>query len=182
MNKVIALILLLLAPCSSVAKVASIEWEELVEYSDIIAFVEVKSVHRVDLANGFTEVKIVDLLKGASSSEMLKVHWELNTASIPITEILSDYVLFLRRRGDGSYEPSVLSKSVWRFTTVNFREKSRNYIDLELSLSMIESLPHELYTLVQPKGCNNSQSAYDVKRILLENILNYFKEKRHLSL
>lgn len=67
MNKVIALILLLLAPCSSVAKVASIEWEELVEYSDIIAFVEVKSVHRVDLANGFTEVKIVDLLKGASS-------------------------------------------------------------------------------------------------------------------
>lgn len=113
---------------------------------------------------------------------MLKVHWELNTASIPITEILSDYVLFLRRRGDGSYEPSVLSKSVWRFKTVNFREKSRNYIDLELSLSMIESLPHELYTLVQPKGCNNSQSAYDVKRILLENLLNYFKEKRHLSL
>ena len=182
MNKIIALVLMLLVPSSSVAKPAPIEWKELIEYSDVIAFVEVKSIHRVDLANGFTEVQIVELLKGVSNSEILKVHWELSTVSIPITEILSDYVLFLRRRDDGSYEPSVSSKSVWRLETVNFRDKSRNYIDLELSLSMIESLPHELYSLVQPQSCNNYTSAYEVKRVRLENILHYFKEKRHLSL
>ncbi len=182
MNKFIALILLLLVPCNSVAKPAPIEWKELIEYSDVIAFVEVKSIHRVDLANGFTEVQIVELLKGASDSEILKVHWELSTVSIPITEILSDYVLFLRRRDDGSYEPSVLSKSVWRLETVNFRDKSRNYIDLELSLNMIESLPDELYSVVQPQRYNNYASTYEVKRVQLKDILHYFKEKRHLSL
>lgn len=127
-------------------------------------------------------MQIAQLLKGAPDSDKLKVHWELNTVSTPIIEILSDYVLFLRRRDDGSYEPSVLSKSVWRLETVNFRNKSRNYIDLELSLNMIESLPEELYSLVQAQSCNNYTSTYEVKRVRLENILHYFEKKRHLSL
>lgn len=182
MNKVIAFILTILFPWSSVAKPAPIEWKELVEHSDVIAFVEVKSIHRVDLSNGFSEVQIIELLKGVSDSEILKVHWELSTASVPITEILNDYVLFLRRKDDGSYKPSVSSKSVWRLETVNPRDKSRNYIDLELGLNMIESLPDELYSLVQTKSCNNYTNAYKVKRVRLENILHYFKEKRHLSL
>lgn len=182
MNKVIAFIVLLSFPCISVAKVASIEWKELIEYSDVIAFVEVKSIHRVDLANGFTEVQIAKLLKGAPNSEILKVHWELSTISIPITDILSDYVLFLRLRDDGSYEPSVSSKSVWRFETVNFRDKGQNYIDLELGLSMIESIPEDLYSLVQSAGCNNYVSPFEVKRIRLENLVKYFNDKRHLNL
>lgn len=182
MNKVIAFILLLSIPYISIAKPAPIEWKELIEYSDVIVFVEVKSIYRIDLANGFTEVQIAQLLKGTPDSNILKVHWELSTVSIPITDILSDYVLFLRLRDDGSYEPSVSSKSVWRLETVNFRDKSRNYIDLKLSLNMIESLPEELYSLVQAQSCNNYTGAYEVKRVRLENILHYFKEKKHLSL
>ena len=82
MNKIIALVLMLLVPSSSVAKPAPIEWKKLIEYSDVIAFVEVKSIHRVDLANGFTEVQIVELLKGVLNSEILKVHWELSQGKI----------------------------------------------------------------------------------------------------
>lgn len=182
MNKVIAFILLLSFSCISAAKPAPIEWKELIEYSDVIAFVELKSIHRVDLANGFSEVQISQLFKGDPDSEALKVHWELSTVSIPITDILSDYVLFLRRKDDGSYEPSVSSKSVWRFETVNFRDKGQNYTDLERSLSMIESIPEDLYLLVQSDGCNNYISPFEVKRIRLENLRKYFNDKRHLNL
>ena len=120
--------------------------------------------------------------KGAPDSEIIKVHWELSTVSIPITDILSDYVLFLRPRDDGSYEPSVSSKSVWRLETVNFRDKGQNYIDMDLRLSMIESIPEDLYSLVQPDGCNNYVGSFEVKRIRLENLVKYFNDKRHLNL
>lgn len=164
------------------AKPRAVEWKELIEYSEVIALVEPKSVQRLEQSNGYTEVKIVQLLKGKTDSENIGIHWKLTTDSIPISEIFNDYIVFLRLRNDGSYEPSFIAQSVWRLENVNYKDKNRNYVDLELDLSSIQSVPQEIYSLVDVQSCNSYRGLRQVKRVRLEDIVNYFNEKRYLSL
>lgn len=65
---------------------------------------------------------------------------------------------------------------------MNYKDKNRNYVDLELILSTIRSVPQEIYSLVEVQSCNSYSGPREVKRVRLEDIVNYFKEKRYLSL
>jgi hypothetical protein len=181
--KLLTVFLFLLAFSSNIfAKPSGVEWKELIEYSEVIALVELKSVQRLEQSNGYTEVNIVQLLKGKTDSEKIGIHWKLTTDSIPISEIFNDYIVFLRLRNDGSYEPSFIAQSVWRLENVSYKDKNRNYVDLELILSTIRSVPQEIYSLVEVQSCNSYNGPREVKRVRLADIANYFKEKRYLSL
>lgn len=108
--KLLTVFLFLLAVSFNIfAKPSGVEWKELIEYSEVIALVELKSVQRLEQSNGYTEVNIVQLLKGKTDSEKIGIHWKLTTDSIPISEIFNDYIVFLRLRNDGSYEPSFIA-------------------------------------------------------------------------
>lgn len=175
-------LLLLLSTQAHATKFAKSQWEDLVQKSELIAYVEPTNVNRIDRSKGFTTARIVKTLKGEPNAQQIQIHWFLAVAITPPISILDRYILFLNKQPDGTYKAASIGNSTWRITTVNTRDDSHNYIDMEGSgLGAIEALPEEIYTLKQKQSRNTFSGPREVKRVSLKQLLTYFEDKKHLS-
>ncbi|TKB45971.1 hypothetical protein [Thalassotalea mangrovi] len=154
---------------------APVDWKELVNNSELIAIISLDSISKTP--DGLlSTVTVIKPLKGNTASEHISILWKPSTASLTLNDFFKDYVVFINKRDDGTYSPSIISKSFWVI------ESDKRYVDLELNLSFIENIPNQLYEMRFEPGRHAYVDGYEIRRVFIDSLISYFEDQEHLKL
>ncbi|MBB1302229.1 hypothetical protein H5183_12840 [Pseudoalteromonas sp. SR44-8] len=160
------------------AKIADISWNEFIEQTELVAFVSIQEMKRIDETYGVTKVKVLKVINGTDNHKEIDVDWSIGRISQPLFDIYHNYVVFLKKKDNGKYEASIIGRSFWKVEKDYSTQEYFVDLDMDIHMRNLINIPEYIYSLREVSPNNQHGKPYNVRRVYLKKLTEYFESNK----
>jgi len=157
------------------AKIADISWTDFIEHTELIAVVSIQEMKRIDETNGVTKVKVLNIISGSDNNKTIDIDWSIGRISQPLFDIYHNYIVFLKKKGNGKYESSIIGRSFWKLEKDYSTHEYFVDLDTDIYMRHLKNMPEYIYDVREITPKNQYSEPYNGRKVYLNKLTEYFE-------
>ena len=174
--RVLSLIIIFSFPVN--AKIAEISWNEFIEHTELIAVVSIQEMKRIDETSGVTKVKVLNIISGSNHNKEIDIDWKIGRISQPLFDIYHNHIVFLKKKGNGKYEASIIGRSFWKLEKDYSTQEYFVDLDTDIHMWHLKNIPEYIYDVREIAPKNQYSEPYNGRKVYLNKLTEYFEQNK----